>query len=204
MSWLERARTELAQAKQGSANANARPAFGSFDRRRGPYFSLFSTDSTPFFEEAAQLPPAETAQSQCGDIADIAQLPAAKTDEALPSIPAWRQCALEFVPQSAIGEKLRTASLAFLDSDLASHAAALGWNEAELFGVFDHADPAVIDRRAAAKGLVVFIALAPWPDTRIEALYASHAVIVTGRGGRFASLKRLTTPSLAFWKTGVL
>ena len=197
MSWLERARTELAQAKQGSANANARPTFGSFGRRGVPHFSLLSTDSTPFFEETAPLPPAETAKCQHDDIAG---LPPAKTDENLPRIPACHRNVLEFTPQTSVGERLREASLAFLECDLAGKAAELGWGTVELFGVFNHPDAAVVNRRPASKGLVSSVALAPWPGTHITGIEATHAIIATGAGGTFRPLRRPIPNALPFWQ----
>jgi hypothetical protein len=119
-------------------------------------------------------------------------------------IPGWRHGVCGFTPHTAIGEKVHAASLAFLNSDLATVAADLGWNELELFGVFDHEDPAVINRRPDAKGIIVFVALAVWPGTRIESFHASHSVIVTGSGGVFISPKRFAASSIAFWDSGVL
>jgi hypothetical protein len=111
-----------------------------------------------------------------------------------------------FSPKTEIGEKLKRAALSFLASDQWQTATEFGWTEVELFGVYNHDEPDVINRRADAKGVVAFTALAVWPNTRIERIEAGYAVIVTGGGGVFMSPKRgdRLSASVPFWQIEAL
>lgn len=184
VNWMERARAEISRCPVQSARD---APFGSIDSTPILDFFLFLAYSGPIFRKTPGQPTAITAKraSEHG-------------------ILSWHRHVTEFEPQTTIGEKLRRASLAFLQSELALRAAELAWNELELFGIFDGADADVINRRPAEKGLVSFVALAPWPDTRIESFHANHAVIVTGHGGTFASPKRAASFSMAFWQSEAL
>ena len=119
-------------------------------------------------------------------------------DFPLDGIAAWRQNVLEFDPQTTIGERLRTEALNFLGGGQAQIAEGLGWGAAELFSVFNGTAD-TIARRVDAKGIVPFLALAPWPGTRVQAFAATHAVFITGTGGRFLAPKRAAPGSILFW-----
>ena len=111
-----------------------------------------------------------------------------------------------FSPKTETGERLKQAALFFLASELSQVAAALGWTATELFGVYNHDEPDIINRRGDAKGVVSFVALAVWPGTRIERFEAGYAVIVTGGGGVFTSPRRgdKLSASVPFWQIGAL
>ena len=103
-------------------------------------------------------------------------------------------------PQILAAVRVALASLAFLECDLAGKATELGWGTVELFGVFNHPDAAVVNRRPASKGLVSFAALAPWPGTHITGIEATHAIIATSAGGMFRSLRRPIPAAFPFWQ----
>jgi hypothetical protein len=111
-----------------------------------------------------------------------------------------------FTPKTANGEKLRRVALSFLASDLWQTATELGWSELELFGVHNHNEPDVINRRADAKGVVSFVALAVWPGTRIERIEYGYAVIITGGGGTLMYPRRGNgfVNSVPFWQNEAL
>ena len=113
-------------------------------------------------------------------------------------IPAWRRNVLAFDPKTTVGERLRSAALSFLGGGQAQIAEGLGWGAAELFSVFNGTAD-TIARRVDAKGIVPFLALAPWPGTRVQAFAATHAVFITGTGGRFLAPKRAAPGSILFW-----
>ena len=109
-----------------------------------------------------------------------------------------------FAPKTETGEKLKRAALSFMADDLWLAATDLGWTEAELFGVYNHYDPDVINRRPDGKGVLSFVALAFWPGTRIERFEAGYAVVVTGGGGTFLFMKRHRPNSIPFWRIEAL
>jgi hypothetical protein len=76
---------------------------------------------------------------------------------------------------------LRTASLMFLTTPHARAALQAGWSEIELWGV-----PPGDDARwcFGSKGLLPAVVWAPWPGTRLSAIDADGAGIVTGSGAR--------------------
>ena len=119
------------------------------------------------------------------------------------SVAGFLSCADEFSPKTAIGEKLKRAALSFLKSELSQVAIDLGWDEVNLFGIYNHDDPDVVNRRSDAKGIVPFVALAVWPNTQIERFAESNAVFVTGGGGTFMFPKR-DRSSVAFWRSEAL
>jgi hypothetical protein len=126
--------------------------------------------------------------------------------ESVASVAGVQALVSGFSPKTETGEKLRRAALSFLASDQWQTATEFGWTEIELFGVYNHDEPDVINRRADAKGVVAFTALAVWPNTRIERIEAGYAVIVTGGGGVFMSPKRgdKYANSIPFWQIEVL
>jgi len=113
----------------------------------------------------------------------------------------WQDLAVAFNPQTDAGEKLKTATLAFLCSRIAREAVTHAWNELQLFGVMDASSAAVIDRRADLKGVVSFTALAPWPGTSIESFQGLSAAIVTASRARLQYIKRNFDPRRVhpFW-----
>src|SRR5262249_20854450 len=83
---------------------------------------------------------------------------------------AWRGAIRHFELQTDTGESLKTAALAFLESDLAGQAVELGWTGLELFGVLEHGEAEAVRLRSDAKGIVSLVAVAPWAGTRLDSL----------------------------------
>jgi hypothetical protein len=179
--WLERARTEISKVPgRGAVNSAVQKSIGTNGSTPSPLFFKFERESGPIFPETASQSTAVTADR--------------KFEHGI-----WQQRLHGFTPQTVVGVKLRAAALAFLDSLMAVQAAKLGWTEPELFGVLDHDDTEVIKLRADAKGVVSFVALTVWPETRLESFAASHAVIVTGSGAILRRPKRTAANTVPFW-----
>jgi hypothetical protein len=115
----------------------------------------------------------------------------------------WRDCANSLNPLTEKGERIKTAVLAFLHSDLVYQAIEHGWGMLQLFGVMRTKDAAVLDRRADCKGVLPFIALAPWKDTKLQSFSGTYAEIVTGSGAVLRQPKgRMDTSTVVpFWES---
>jgi hypothetical protein len=94
---------------------------------------------------------------------------------------------------------LKTASLMFLTTPHARAALQTGWSEIELWGV-----PPMDDARwcFGSKGLLPAVAWAPWPRTRLSAVDADGADIVTGSGGRLRHRRTCqdVTGAMPWWR----
>ena len=93
-------------------------------------------------------------------------------------IASWRAALRRLpAPVSRDGERLVEVSWAFLDSPHAAAATAIGWNDVDVWGVFD-GPCAAIKLRRDAQGLVPGVAWAPWP-LRLERIEENGAVLIS-------------------------
>ena len=198
--WLERAREKISpRPVQGTVDAVDRGSNDCNGGKRVAHFSPFlgahSLENGPKMEKGP--PRLLSLQSkETGLLGYVAEAAGGVPEY---GIHAWIGSIRSFTPGIAIGDNLRKAALAFLNSEIAVQAVELDWNERELFGVLNHDDAEVITCRADAKGVVPYVALAVWPGTRLDRFAASHAVIVTGSGAILRHPKRVAANTVPFW-----
>ena len=116
------------------------------------------------------------------------QKPKAQPEALRPADPVreWRAAIESVTPPDQDGEHLQRASLDFLNSELASNALMLGWNEVHLFGVHKGPKP---NMRGDASGLIPSLAWSALGLILI-ALDAEHAFLRSEGGSALRHPRR--------------
>jgi hypothetical protein len=102
-------------------------------------------------------------------------------------------------------ERLQMVSLAFLQTRHALEAVQLGWNDLDLFGVFDGPLP-MAKGRLEVRGLIPVLAWAPWQPLALETVGADFATVVTPAGSALRHRRRRPARDLAvaWWRSTYL